>query len=253
MSLDSRKFATFAKIKCMMNRFAVFFICLLPLMAWAQTQPSVDPQGTYITVEGEEIEDASASQSAPLVAHFAANPSNVGDYSARYEWKIWKEGDAGNLLLHRFDEEIDYTFTESGSFRVQLYATFVLGNDTISYPAEGEENPIMVGISASKLEFPNAISPNNDGNNDKLRAKDGYQSIVSFHAAVFNRWGTKIYSWDDVDGEWDGTWNGRTVKDGVYFLVVTAKGADGRKYNIRKTITVISGFNSARGDTGGDE
>ena len=134
-----------------MNRFAVFFICLLPLMAWAQTQPSVDPQGTYITVEGEEIGDASASQSAPLVAHFAANPSNVGDYSARFEWKIWKEGDAGNLLLHRFDEEIDYTFTESGSFRVQLYATFVLGNDTISYPAEGEENPIMVGISTSKL------------------------------------------------------------------------------------------------------
>ena len=76
-----------------MNRFAVFFICLLPLMAWAQTQPSVDPQGTYITVEGEEIEDASASQSAPLVAHFAANPSNVGDYSARFEWKIWNEGD----------------------------------------------------------------------------------------------------------------------------------------------------------------
>ena len=165
-----------------MNRFAVFFICLLPLMAWAQTQPSVDPQGTYITVEGEEIGDASASQSAPLVAHFAANPSNVGDYSARFEWKIWKEGDAGNLLLHRFDEEIDYTFTESGSFRVQLYATFVLGNDTISYPAEGEENPIMVGISTSKLEFPNAISPNDDGNNDKLRAIKYREALGSFEA-----------------------------------------------------------------------
>ena len=236
-----------------MNRFAAFFMCLFPLMMWAQTLPTVTPQGKYITVEGDEIEDASSSQSAPLVAHFAANPDNVGEYSARFEWKIWKEGDSDNLLLHRFEEEIDYTFAESGSFRVQLYATFVLGNDTISYPTEDQENPILVSVSTSKLDFPNAISPNDDGNNDKLCAKDGYQSIVSFHAAVFNRWGTKIYSWDDVADGWDGKWNGRTVKDGVYFLVVTAKGADGRNYNIRKAITVISGYNSARGDTGGDE
>ena len=132
---------------------------------------------------------------------------------------------------------------------MQLYATFVLGNDTISYPIGEEENPIMVSIATSSLEFPNAISPNNDSYNDKLRAKDGYQSIVSFEASVFNRWGAKIYSWKDPAGWWDGTWNGKVVKDGAYFLVVNAKGADGRKYNIRKTITVVSGYNSERGTT----
>lgn len=39
--------------------------------------PSVDPTGTYVTVEGEELDDASSSQSAPLKAHFSANPQNV--------------------------------------------------------------------------------------------------------------------------------------------------------------------------------
>lgn len=216
--------------------------------------PSVDPQGTYVTTEGDELDDASSSQSAPLVAHFRANPQNVGDYTARYEWKIWREGDEDNLLVHRFDEDIDYTFTSSGSFRVQLYATFVMGNDTITYPAEGEENPLSVSISESKLEFPNAFSPNGDGYNDVLRAKDGYQSIVSFEAAVFSRWGRKLYTWNSPDGGWDGKVGGRTVSDGVYFLVVKAKGADGRKYNIKKTISVLTGYdNSRQQGTGGTD
>ncbi len=245
-----------------MNRFAAIFICLFPLTLWAQSIPTVNPQGKYITPAGDEIEDASASQDAPLVAHFSANPSDVGDYSERYEWKIWKEGDADNLLVHRSGgaemSEIDYTFTESGSFRVQLYATFILGNDTLNYPKQDESStalyePLMVSISTSSLEFPNAISPNGDGFNDRLRAKDGYKSIVSFEAAVFNRWGAKIYSWNNVDGYWDGTWKGRTVKDGVYFLVVNARGADGRKYNIRKAITVISGNNSKQEETEGND
>lgn len=253
MCAVSRKIVTFAEIMCKMNRFLFLFVCCLPLVAAAQVSPTVDPRAIYTTVDGDEIEDASTTQSAPLVAHFAANPQNVGDYSARYEWKIWREGDSETPLLHRFEEEIDYTFAESGAFRVQLYATFILGNDTITYPAEGEENPIVVSISTSRLEFPNAISPNNDGNNEVLRAKDGYQSIVSFEAAVFNRWGKKIYSWNDPAGGWDGRWNGRVVKDGVYFLSVRAKGADGHQYNIRKAITVVSGFNSAKDDTTGNE
>ena len=87
----------------------------------------------------------------------------------------------------------------------------------------------------------------------RKRAKDGYQSIVEFKAAVFNRWGQKLYSWTDVSKGWNGRINGHLVNDGVYFLVVNAKGADGRKYNIRKAITVITGYNkdSQNSTTGG--
>lgn len=217
--------------------FSLFFSLSLGAQ---ELLPSVDPSGIYTTAAGEETDDASGSQSAPLRAHFYANPSNVGDYTARYEWKIWKEGEEDDLLVHRFEEEIEYVFMKSGSFRVQLYATFVCGNDTIAFPGEGEENPIVISISESKLEFPNAISPNGDGYNDVLRAKDGWQSIVSFEAAVFNRWGTKLFSWSDLSEGWDGTYNGSVVRDGVYFLVVNAKGADGHKFNIRKTISVLT-------------
>ena len=237
----------------MMKQFLLFLIsCVTPVWAWAQTvYPSVDPKAEFTTVKGEVIDDASSGQEAPLVARFTANPSDVGEWSARYEWKIYRVGEEKNPLVHRFEEDIEYTFTEFGEFCVQLYATFVLGNDTIPYPEEDEANPIMVSISESKLEFPNAFSPNEtpDDFNDKLKAKE-YQSIVDFKAAVFSRWGQKIYSWTNVDGGWDGKWNGHLVKDGVYFLVVSARGADGKKYNIRKAITVLTGYNKDNQNAG---
>lgn len=235
-------------------RLSLVAVLLLLFTGAARAQyPSVDPTASYVTSEGEEIEDASSGQSAPLVAHFAANPDNLGNYSARYEWKIYEEGKSESPLVHRFEQDIDYTFTRSGSFRVQLYATFVLDGDTIQYPEEGEENPIMVSISESKLEFPNAFSPNGDGFNDVLKAKDGYQSIVSFHAAVFNRWGQRLYSWDDPAGGWDGRVNGRYIKDGVYFLVVDAKGAEGHHYKYKKTITVLTGYHNEENESAEDE
>ena len=244
---------------CTMKNLFLYIICSLTAIAgWAQTYPGVDPQATFTTVDGEEIDDASSGQSAPLVAHFTANPSDIGDYTVRYEWKIYRPGEEDSPIVHRFEEDMDYTFTESGTFNVQLYATFILGTDTIFYPDpdDSEVTPIQVSISESTLEFPNAFSPNEqpDGFNDIFKAKDGYQSIVSFQAAIFNRWGQKIYSWDKLDGGWDGKWHGRLVKDGVYFLVVNATGADGKKYNIRKAVNVLTGYNNdSQGGSSGEE
>lgn len=237
-----------------MKKLLILFLFLLPAFhqAWAQDEfPSVDPSAIFINAEGEELDDATMAQSAPLEAHFFANPENVGGYSARYEWTITRMTQTKTeVIVHRFDENLDYTFTQSGTFAIRLYATFVQGNDTISVPAEGEDTPIMVSICESKLEFPNAFSPNGDGYNDTFHAKDGYQSIVSFKASIFNRWGQCLYSWDKLDGEWDGKHNGQTVNDGVYYLVVNAKGADGRKYDIRKAINVLTGYDNTS-KTGG--
>lgn len=233
----------------------LLLLTICPIItAWAQDEfPTIDPTATYLTVEGEEIDDASTAQSAPLVAHFLANPENVGEYNARYEWTITHMTETGKqeVIVHRFDENLDYTFNRSGSFAVRVTATFVLGNDTITVPEEGEDNAIMVSICESKLEFPNAFSPNGDGYNDIFKAKDGYQSIVEFKASIFNRWGQHLYSWDTLDGGWDGTHNGHKINDGVYYLVATAKGADGHKYNIRKAVNVLTTYDNTS-KTGGD-
>ena len=53
---------------------------------------------------------------------------------------------------------------------------------------------------------------------------------------------------------WDGKFNGSPVKDGVYFVLVKALGADGVEYNIRRDVNLIRKYNLETGSsTGGDE
>lgn len=135
-----------------------------------------------------------------------------------------------------------------------VYATFTKGDELVEYTQEywDETGPMTVSISESKLEMPNAFSPNGDGINDIYKAKDGYQSLIEFHAYIFNRWGQKLYEWTDPAGGWDGKYKGNDVKDGVYFVLVKAKGADGRKFNIKKDVNLLRGFTEDGGSTAGN-
>lgn len=209
--------------------------------------PTISPTATYVTDEGEE-ENSNMSGNAPLVGRFQANPQNVGEYSANYEWRFTIDGESTPYLT-RYEENTEYTFTKAGTHNIVVYATFINGNDTIAYTQEywDEIGPMRVTISESKLEMPNAFSPNGDGINDIYKAKDGYQSIIEFHAYIFNRWGQKLYEWDDPAGGWDGKYKGKDVKQGAYFVLVKAKGADGRTFNIRRDVNLLRGYTEESG------
>lgn len=228
-------------------RTLLLLVLCTTLQAYADEVPTIDPQATFTTDEGEET-GTSYSGSAPLTVVFHANAENVGMYTPHYEWRFTKEGETQPYLV-RYEEETEYTFTEAGSHRIVLYATFINGNDTVAYTKDywQDTQPITIQISESKLEMPNAFSPNGDGINDIYRAKNNYQSIVEFDAYIFNRWGQKIYEWHDPAGGWDGKFNGKDVKQGVYFVLVKAKGADGRKYNIKKDVNLLRGYTESNG------
>ena len=256
-----------------MTRYLFFFFALLPLFVWAQV-PTVAPSATYyMTDEKGEVEtdiitadggDAKVLN-APVRIVFNANvgrplPDGFSN-DIHFTWtikntKVNKEtNETQTTPIVRDQEEFEMEFNESGSYIVELHAIFYdeEGENIIyEYPEDGEKKAITFSISESKLEFPNGISPNGDDKNDVLKPKEGFKSIVSFHAAIFNRWGKKLYSWNDLNGGWDGKYNGKVVKDGVYFLVVSAKGGDGIDYNIKKAINVISGYNNGENENGSE-
>lgn len=267
-----------------MKRFLFFFLALIPLLVDAQV-PTVNPTATYYMTDKDGQEESgvissepSAESAVPLNAPvrivFQANPSRPfpDGFSdiVHYDWTIngthidRKDRDDIEVVpettqtsIKRNEEEFELVFNESGTYVVELRAIFYDedGKNVIyEFPEEGEDKKtITFSISESQLEFPNGISPNGDGRNDELKPKEGYKSIVSFHAVIFNRWGQKLYSWDNVNGSWDGKYNGKVVKDGVYFLHVTAKGSDGYEYNIKKAINVISGYNNGENQGNGTE
>ena len=227
--------------------FFLFFSFLFSLSVGAQT---CKPTAKYVLANGGESEDASAGVSAPIQATFSANPEDIDGWDARYEWKVYATEDTTDVLVHRFEENLEFTFTRSGSFTVRLMATFTKDDSEVTYDSQTESTSFSVVIPESKLEMPNAFSPNGDAHNNIYKAKSTHQSIVSFRAMIFNRWGQKLYEWTDINDGWDGKYKGRTVKDGVYFVNVTAKGADGHVYHIRKDVNVLTGVNNnGTGDT----
>ncbi|NVK28551.1 MAG: gliding motility-associated C-terminal domain-containing protein [Flavobacteriia bacterium] len=118
----------------------------------------------------------------------------------------------------------------------------------------GDAQPVTVCITATNsdscsdeiciniaftpfVEAPNVFTPNNDGINDIY--------IPEFYGAtrvkwkVFNRWGTVIFESNSQTEGWDGTYNGRLVTEGTYFIVVEAEGAYGLEpYRVQGTVQV---------------
>ena len=100
--------------------------------------------------------------------------------------------------------------------------------------------------------MPNAFTPNGDEHNDVYKARDGHQSIIEFHAYIFNRWGQKLYEWTDINSGWDGKFHGKDVKQGVYFCLVKAKGSDGKIYNIKTDVNLLRGYSESTERTSGN-
>ncbi|MBP5731486.1 MAG: gliding motility-associated C-terminal domain-containing protein [Bacteroidaceae bacterium] len=197
-------------------------------------------QKMVIDTAGVGQEYSQYSGSAPVVTHFTANAENAGPYTPLYEWHIYKPGEESSPYLVRYEADFDYTFTETGKSYVSLQISFVNGNDTIAYEMA---EPFTVEAWSSVLAVPNAFSPNGDGTNDVFRVKrDGYQSIISFHGYIFNRHGKKLFEWTDITDGWDGTSGGHPVADGVYYVRIDARGADGKHYNIKKAINLLRGY-----------
>lgn len=238
---------------------AIFFTLLCGIhRLWAQT-PTAAPTATIIAPEENAGELGDEEYQAPLTVRFESHAETEG-WNALYEWRITKEG-ASTPILIRSDADLEYTFTNTGTWQIDLFVSFVLNGDTIVYDREPDkdydtehivrmgplmESPFSVGISDSQLEFPNAFSPNGDDKNDYLNVKQANtRSLVEFEANIFNRWGKHIYRWTDwrhKESGWDGTDHGRKCPDGAYYLHVKARGADGRHYNIKKTITLLTGY-----------
>lgn len=103
-----------------------------------------------------------------------------------------------------------------------------------------EETTDSTTTATSYIEIPNGFSPNDDGINEVLRVTK-QANIVEFRAIIFNRWGQKLYERTDINGSWDGKYNGSLVKQGTYFVLVKAKGSDGKTHTIKRDVNILTG------------
>lgn len=81
-------------------------------------------------------------------------------------------------------------------------------------------------IPPSFISMPESFTPNGDGVNDEIFVKGWFlQELREFK--VFNRWGEVIFSTNDINVGWDGTFNGKIQQTDIYVYKIVAVGVDG--------------------------
>ena len=70
---------------------------------------------------------------------------------------------------------------------------------------------------SATMVLPNFFSPNSDGVNDLFKPRMQHADWATW--TVFNRWGTQVFTTNDIDESWNGRVNGNAAAPGVYFIV----------------------------------
>jgi len=223
------------------------------LEAWGEAQAvsssifttqAVDAHTTAIQTlrdaDNEKKEETALGGSAPVEIEFAAAVTDAVIFT---EWQFARDADFVNIILRISDPVTTHTFREQGT----TYVRFVASNNAGSCEYYSETYEVFIGESS--IECPNAFSPEaTPGTNDEWKVS--YKSIISFECHIFNRWGIQVAKLTDPSQGWDGKHGGKYVPSGVYYYVINAIGADGRKYDLKGDINIIkykgSGSTSAQ-------
>lgn len=190
------------------------------------------PSNVIKTGEGDIL-----GGSAPVDIAFRAW---VSDGVVHNEWQMSRDPGFGAVEYRFNQQDLDFTFQDEGTWFVR----FIGSDNDGSCSAYGDIYSVVIG--GSELRIPNAFSPNGDGVNDEWKV--AYRSLLEFECWIFDRYGNQIFHFTDPNSGWDGKRGGKIVPPGVYYYVITARGADGKKYKESGDINIIRSVDSRQGN-----
>ncbi|HEY9048561.1 MAG TPA: FG-GAP-like repeat-containing protein [Ohtaekwangia sp.] len=108
---------------------------------------------------------------------------------------------------------------------------------TTSYTVKGSDSngcessgTVIVKVAGeaivNKLKPGNFISPNNDGPNE-LWVVENIQSYPQCGIVIYDDKGVKVFDAKPYQNNWDGTFNGKKLPDGVYYYIIRCEGEEG--------------------------
>ena len=98
----------------------------------------------------------------------------------------------------------------SNMYNVIVYNEFCQIEDSIYIEVKD------VFCDEEKIIIPNAFTPNEDNINDYYRIIDTDNIIKEFTLEIFNRFGEKVYSSNDIHERWDGYFKGALLSSQVF-------------------------------------
>lgn len=118
---------------------------------------------------------------------------------------MWNTGETGQRISIKAAENDVYTVTGFNE-------TNCLANTSFS---------IILSDECCELFIPNSFSPNDDNKNDFFGPKS-LCLFKTYEFSIFNRWGEKIFSSDNIEKRWDGFFKGQPCPYDIYVYVIDA-------------------------------
>lgn len=132
----------------------------------------------------------------------------------------WNFEDANTTMDTSTKALPKYTYTAAATYCPKLIVANALGCK--------DSTTICLDIVANiSMVIPNIFTPNGDGINDVFSLKtSGFTNLT---CDIFDRWGLKLYTFNNPAGYWDGS----KAVDGTYFYVIQSTDVKGEahKYN----------------------
>lgn len=110
------------------------------------------------------------------------------------------------------DDQVQILFEDTGAYVVTYSALTAEG-------CEAFKRDTVFVFDEFALYVPGAFSPNEDGLNDVFVPVASGFEVEDFEFQVFNRWGQRIFSTNQLEAGWDG----KDAKQDVYIWTITGK------------------------------
>lgn len=185
--------------------------------------------------------ETDSSGQAPLTVHFSDSSKNATEWC----WYFYKQIDrrksvADSLLMDTITtqflvDSITYTmpnfkygYDVALSVKGPIYMQDGIEKQCTDRLLKEEYINVDSSFIAQKTDIPNAFTPGGANPRFVFQDESMPRSIRSFKVRIYNRWGLKVYSYEDDNGSWDG-WDGETIgfgsaPAGVYYYTIVAEG-----------------------------
>ena len=224
-TIDAPLMNTVFKLKG--DQFAEYF--KMPHEKSSEEYKAIAVEG-HIVAEQEGKNNGEIGSSAPVTVNLYARGSDAAYF---YTWSIYNKEDTANYIVRYTGSDVKkYTFEKDGNYVIKLE----VANNADQSATCVNTTRLELNIEESDIKAPNYFSP---GGTTNAEFKVYYKSIIKFKCTIFNRWGVKIYQWNDPSKGWDGRHNGKFVSTGVYYYVIEYTNSKGRRKSMGGDINVL--------------
>lgn len=158
-------------------------------------------------------------------------------HATNYSWDF---GDGSEIDT---SSNPDHYYKELGKYSVKLVARNEYGcSDSL------ERVGIIEVMGKGKIMFPNAFTPNMTGSLGGSYAPNAtdnnvffpyHEGVAEYHMEIYDRWGEKIFTSNNVNIGWDGYYKGKLCKQDVYVYKASGKFYNGRTYTVAGDLTLL--------------